>query len=255
MPYRRAPRLALALATCGLAAAVGSFAAAQPATRATPTENLTALLKRQTQELLDAVTNGRADVWESHLDGDATYTAEDGSVSSKKDMVAQVRPLPDGVSGKLVVTDFVAHPHGSVAVTTYVSDENERYHGHDLHCQYRETDTWKKTSSGWKLIAAQVLALRADPPAIALPPSRLADYAGRYSLAPDEFYEIRLRDNGLEGQQTGRKVEELRAEAPDVLFIVGKPRYRLVFRRDGDGHVTGFAERREAWDLDWTREP
>jgi len=30
-------------------------------------------------------------------------------------------------------------------------------------------------------------------------------------------------------------------------------RYRYVFRRDSSGAVSGFAERREAWDLPWTR--
>jgi len=38
-----------------------------------------------------------------------------------------------------------------------------------------------------------------------------------------------------------------------MLFVPGKPRYRKVFQRDSQGRVTGFAERREAWDLDWTR--
>jgi hypothetical protein len=33
------------------------------------------------------------------------------------------------------------------------------------------------------------------------------------------------------------------------------PRYRKVFLRDDDGDVTGFAERREAWDLVFTKQP
>jgi hypothetical protein len=39
----------------------------------------------------------------------------------------------------------------------------------------------------------------------------------------------------------------------DVLFVAGQPGYRRLFRRGADGRVTGFAERREAWDLDWER--
>jgi hypothetical protein len=60
---------------------------------------------------------------------------------------------------------------------------------------------------------------------------------------------------GLEGQQTGRKAEILKAEVADVLFVPGKPRYRKVFLRGANGRITGFAERREAWDLVWTRVP
>ena len=41
--------------------------------------------------------------------------------------------------------------------------------------------------------------------------------------------------------------------SPDVLFVPGRPRYRYVLMRDPDGKVTGFAQRREAWDLVWTR--
>ena len=46
---------------------------------------------------------------------------------------------------------------------------------------------------------------------------------------------------------------KLLAEAPDVLFVPGRPRYRYVILRDPDGKVTGFSQRREAWDLVWTR--
>ncbi|HTO76422.1 MAG TPA: hypothetical protein VMQ61_10130, partial [Thermoanaerobaculia bacterium] len=60
-------------------------------------------------------------------------------------------------------------------------------------------------------------------------------------------------DGALEGQQNGRKAEVLKAEAPDVLFVPGKPRYRYVILRGSDGRITGFAQRREAWDLVWKR--
>jgi hypothetical protein len=80
------------------------------------------------------------------------------------------------------------------------------------------------------------------------------EYAGRYVLAPDIAYEVRLSGNGLEGQQSGRKPEVLLAEGPDVLFVAGKPRYRYVILRDAAGRVIGLAQRREAWDLVWARE-
>jgi hypothetical protein len=79
-------------------------------------------------------------------------------------------------------------------------------------------------------------------------------YCGRYALTPEIAYEIRCKSDSFEGQQTGRKAEELLAEAPDVLFVTGKPRYRYVFLRGPDGKITGLAQRREAWDIVWTRE-
>ncbi len=219
------------------------------------TEDATEVLRRQTQEMVDAISSGQAAVWDRYLDGKAVYTAEDGTVSTKAQMVEQIKPLPEGVSGVLKVIDFKATVHDLVAITNYVIDEDEVYHGHELHCQYRNTDTWLKTPAGWRLIAAQVLALRTDPPAVPLTARQMKEYAGSYVLTPTISYEIRLKEGGLEGQQTGRKAEPLQAEAPDVLFVPGKPRYRKIFQRGSDGHVTGFAERREAWELDWTRKP
>ena len=230
-----------------------AFFALLVAPTARAVESDAAILQRQSQELFDAIALGRAAVWEKYLDPAVVYVDENGKVSGKKEMVDGIKPLPEGVSGTIRVTEFRSSPHGDVVVTTHVEDEHETYHGHALHCRYRTTDTWRKTRDGWRLLAAQVLALRTDPPAIALPTEKTGEYLGRYELAPGIAYEIRRRGNGLEGQQAGRPAEELRVEAPDVLFVPGKPRYRYVFQRDAGGKVTGLAQRREAWDLVWKR--
>ena len=221
--------------------------------RNSPSEDVVALLRRQTQELVDAISSGSGAVWDRYLDPDARYVDETGAVLTKKEMVEQTKPLPAGVSGTIRVTDFDVAVHGEVGVATYVDIESEDFHGHDLHCRYRTTETWKKTSEGWRLIAGQVLALREDPPSVPLSAALRREYEGTYVLAPGIAYEIRSEDGTLGGQQTGRKPETLLAEAPDVLFVPGKPRYRYVFLRDADGRVIGFAQRREAWDLVWAR--
>ncbi|HEY4594155.1 MAG TPA: DUF4440 domain-containing protein [Thermoanaerobaculia bacterium] len=241
---KKIPQLAILTATILLSSQT-------PAPAAPKGENDAAVLQRQTQELMDAITHGKAEVWERYLDAKAVYTTEDGTVQTKAQMVEGTKPLPEGVSGSIKVIDFKATVHGPVAVTNYVSDEHEDYHGHKLHCQYRTTETWLKTSAGWRLIAGQILALRTDPPAVPFTSHQMDEYVGRYSLTPTITYEIRRQGDGLEGQQNGRKAEPLKLEAPDVLFVPGKTRYRKIFQRAADGHVTGFAERREAWDLDW----
>jgi ketosteroid isomerase-like protein len=238
-----------------LAFAVLAFALPLLAQPAQPAPETSAVLRMQTQELLDAVTHGSAAVWSRYLDERAVVTAEDGSVSTKAQMVEGIKPLPEGVSGDIRIVEFNAVDHGAVAVTMHVDDEHETYHGQRLHCQYRSTDTWMKTPQGWRLIASQVLALRTDPPALAQTPAQSAGYTGRYTLAPGITYEIRQRDGKLEGQRNGRAAEPLLAEAPDVFFVAGSPRYRKIFQRDAAGKITGFVERREAWDLTWTRVP
>jgi len=217
-------------------------------------EEVRALLQRQSQELVDAIASGSVAVWDKYLDPQVLYVDESGKVSTKKQMLDEIRPLPEGVSGTIKVTDFDVAVHKDVAVATYVNDEHEDYHGHKLHCQYRTTDTWKKTPIGWRLVGSQVLALRTDPPAIALPAATLDSYCGSYALTPAIVYEIRRKGAALEGQQTGRKPEELSAEAPDVFFVPGRPRYRYIVLRDAAGKITGLTQRREAWDLVWKRQ-
>lgn len=213
------------------------------------------MLQANTQALMDAITAGDAAVWDRLLDARVTYVDESGSVLDRKTLIDGIKPLPAGVSGAIRVTQFHAAVHGDVAVTTHVDDEHENYHGQKLHCQYRTTDTWQRTPAGWRLVGAQVLALRTDPPALAVDPDDLEEYTGRYTLSPDVAYEIGLTDRGLEGVQTGRKPEPLKLEVGDVLFVPGKPRYRKIFLRDEDGEITGFAERREAWDLVFVKVP
>ena len=216
-------------------------------------DDLKAVLQRQTQEMMDAVAAGNAAVWDRYLDPGLRYTDESGNVSTKKELVGQLKPLPKNVSGVIRVTNFDVTRHGNVAVATHVEDEHETYHGQKLHCQYRTTDTWIETKDGWRLIATQVLALRTDPPSVKLPAARRSEYCGKYALA-ELAYEVRCEGEKLMAQRTGRKPEELKAEAPDVLFVPGQPRYRWIFRRDAAGKITGFAERREAWDLEWKRQ-
>ncbi len=236
---------------------VSALLLSPPAARATGSpDEVAPLLQRQTQELMDAVAVGAREVWERYLDERAFLSGEDGKVHSRAELIESLQGLPAGVSGSIAVTDFHATVHGDVAVATWIADELEDYHGHQLHCQYRATDTWLRTPGGWRLIASHILALRTDPPSIALPAERLDEYVGRYALTPEITYEIRRAAEGLEGQRSDRgAAEPLRAEAPDVLFVPGQPRYRKVFQRGPDGRLTGFAERREAWDIVWSRLP
>ena len=235
--------------------AIAALVVFVPVTVRSAQNGVSEVLQRQTQEMLDAVTTGASQVWERYLDDEAVYTSEDGAVQTKAQLMEQIKPLPAGVSGTIKVTDFKVTLHGTVAVASYLNDEHESYHGHELHCQYRTTDTWLETPAGWRLIAGQVLAVRTDPPAVPLTQAQMQEYIGRYALSPDITYEIRRTADGLEGEQTGRKAEALKAEAPDVLFVPGKPRYRKVFQRGADSRIKGFAERREAWDLEWSRLP
>ncbi|MBS0473074.1 MAG: DUF4440 domain-containing protein [Proteobacteria bacterium] len=212
------------------------------------------LLRTKMQALMDAVSDGNAAVWSKTLDPGFTMIDEAGEVSNYTQTVAQVTPLPKGLSGTITVTEWHVTFFGDTAVETHLDDEHEDFHGQQLHALYRSTGTWRKEGGDWKLIGLQTIALRQDPPAVALPDALSDSYVGRYRVAPDYEYVISKEDGRLYGATNGGKPVELKAELADVLFVPGQPRSRKIFQRDASGAITGFVSRREERDVVFTRE-
>jgi hypothetical protein len=212
------------------------------------------MLLKQTRELYAAVDSGDGAVWDKYLEPDIIYTKEDGTFSTKAELLKDIKPFPKQIWGKLAVKNFRTSTHGDVAVVSYLIDETEGYFGQVIKARYLSTDTWVKSPKGWRVIAMAALALRDDPPAIALEISKLEEYVGTYSLTSEVKYVIRREGDHLVGQRDQRKPESLKAEVADYLFVPGDPRIRKVFQRDSAGLITGFVERRETWDIRWKRE-
>jgi len=225
-------------------AATAGVSSARPAT--------TARLQRATQTLVDALAPGERGVWEHYTDLSLIYVTEDNEVKSRTQLLADMKPLPPGSSGWIVVQEFHCTDFGSFAVTTYIMDEHETIEGHELHARYRGSDTWRATADGWRLAAAQVYAVPQDPPR-GEPATLLADYEGVYSLSGVTRQTISRDGDHLVADRPARPRQLLLPEAGDVFFTPGRPRTRRIFTRAPDGHVVGFADRREGTDLVWTR--
>lgn len=248
---RPLPRPCAFLVVAFTAACAGA-APAPTSARAAPADP-TSTLRAQTQEMLDAVAVGNAAVWDRYLDPGVVYLSEAGDVETKASLIAQLKPLPPGISGHIEMSRFDVKQFGDIAIVLHVDEESEDYHGHPIHAQYMNTATWRLGPDGWKMIATQVYASLVDPPAIALPAGQLDDYVGTYRLTDDIRYAIRRDGDHLVGERTGRPPQSLRVEARDVLFVPGQPRSRKVFQRDAAGRITGFVDRREGRDIVWTR--
>jgi ketosteroid isomerase-like protein len=220
---------------------------------ATSEDELSALLKRQTQEFSEAGQQGDVAVLDRYLDPTAVLTEEDGSVDHKQDMLQGASPPPKGISSTNTVTDWKLSHHGNTAIATFVDDQVETVYGQTLNFKYRSTEVWRKGGSTWRLIASQTLALQQDPPAVALAPADLQDYVGTYRLAQDFTVQISLQDGVLVSSTNGGQAVPLKAELRDVLFTPGQPRQRKIFQRDDAGHVTGYVSRREGRDLALTK--
>jgi ketosteroid isomerase-like protein len=213
-----------------------------------------ALITGHMQELSDAIASGATAVWDKYLDTSVIFAEEDDTYKGKAEMLKEIKPLPKGLSGTINVELLSYHEEDGVAVALFRQNETEHYYGQTIYAKYLCNTTWKRRADGWKLIAQQVLAERTDPPAIALPAKELAQYVGRYKLKDSEAtYSLKLVGSQLIGTRDTRKPDNWNAEASDVFFINGDPRIRKIFQRDAMGQISGFVERRESWDIVWTK--
>jgi len=211
----------------------------------------TPTLRTQTQALLDAVAVGDRPVWDRLLDPRAVYVSENGTVETKASLLAQLDPLPTGITGSLKIATFAVTLHGDTAIVVHEDHETVSFFGQPVTADYRSTDTWRRGPDGWRLLATHVHAVNQDPPEEPL--ADLDAYVGTYRLSPTMSYGITRDGDHLMGRRTGGKPHRLAVEVRDVLFVPGQPRTRKIFRRDARGAVTSFVDRREGRDITWQR--
>ncbi len=219
-----------------------------------PSNDTAALLRAKDQAMLDATAPGDRKVWDAVLASDAVCVDENGVIFNRSDLLKQLEPLPPGASGTLKISYFSAQVSGDMAIVIHKDDEQENYHGQQLSAQYLTTEAWQKEDGEWKLHLIHVYAVPKDPPTITLPAKELEQYVGTYSAAPDLMYVIKFDGQRLVGGRQGSSPKPLNVEVRDVLFVPGQTRIRKIFQRDPKGKITGFVDRRESWDLVWTRE-
>jgi hypothetical protein len=218
-----------------------------------PAEDVTSLLKRQTQEMMDAIAPGHAEVWRRYLHKDVVYLDENGVIQDKETVLRDLTPLPKGLTGRIQVDKFQVTRHGDMAVAAGEVQEDLDYHGQKLRTRFRFVDTWLRTPDGWLLAARHNAAVLKDPPAVSLPSAELCAYAGTYELTPEIVTKIACTTEGLTSERSGRPVTTYLPEVRDVFFAAGQPRSRRIFLRDAAGNVSAFVDRREGEDIRWKR--
>jgi Domain of unknown function (DUF4440) len=236
--------LAGVLLTCTAPAPAG------PSTNPSATE---AELRRITQELMDAIAPGKADVWRRYLHEKVIHLDENGVVRNKAELLKELTPLPAGLVGRIAVDRYQVELHGDTAVAAGEMQEYLDYHGQSLRTRFRFLDTWTRTREGWRLIAEHTSAVLKDPPAVRLTRDELCAYTGLYQLTLAITTIVRCTDDGLTSERTGRPATTYLAEVRDVFFIAGQPRTRRIFLRDAAGKVVAFVDRREGEDVRWQR--
>jgi hypothetical protein len=211
-------------------------------------------LRAATQALLDGFAPGDHAVWERLTDPGLVYVTEDNEVEDKAKFLDNLKPLPPGMSGTIAIEEFRTQVlDEALTATTYLLSETEMVYGQTIHTKFRESDVWKHTAAGPRLVHAQIFAILHDPPSVTLTAAQLDGYAGTY--VKSTFAKVQLRRDGdhLVAEREGRPPLTLVPEVADVFFTPGRPRSRRVFLRDGSGAITGYADRREGEDVTWTK--
>src|SRR5437763_17180608 len=105
------------------------------------------------QELFDAVAVGNQEPWKKYFADDCLFFDEKGRNFTKAELIADIRPLPNGYSGKITVGKPKSLIHSDAAVLSYDVDEAERVFGQDWKARYHVTDTWLRRNDIWQIAA------------------------------------------------------------------------------------------------------
>ena len=108
--------------------------------------DLTATFQTLEQSLMNAVAVGDKAVWARTFDEGCVMTDEEGGVSTKKDFLQALGPLPPVLSGAITVRELSAQAFPTFVVVRYLADEWEQVFGQRLTTKLTAPPT-RSTSS------------------------------------------------------------------------------------------------------------
>ena len=208
-----------------------------------------------TQELMDAIVPGKADVWQRLLADDAMITDEFGRRQNKKEAVQSIHPFPEGLSGKIEIRDAHVHVYGDTAVLDAEEYETETVFGQKFVVRYLAMNTYVRRDGAWKIAAMMDVTLPTPPPTLAVRDLKPDDYVGTYRYGPDRAWIVAIENDKLVFRtKAGRPAIALDAIGRDVFMGGDDEKNLLIFRRDDAGKIVELIERRKFNDLRMKRE-
>ncbi len=234
MTHSRTAMSLMLLAAAGLLRPVASHAGPP---------SLQAWFQSREQALFDSVARGDKGIWDRTLDADCVITSEDGVVEDKAKFLSELTPLPKGFSGYGNVRDLTVRDLGDAAVVHFWIDEHENVFGQELYTTYVETDTYRRRSGTWKMVAMQATVVPRDLQPIPTDAIDSPAIVGDYHFPGDERvrYHVFVRHGSLFGGRDEKSATRLVPLAPLVFFQSGSIHF-VIFIRDSTGAVTEARE-------------
>lgn len=202
---------------------------------------------------MDGVTAGDRHAWEQIMDSSCVMTSEEGVVTSKREFLEALGPLPAGLSGSIQVQELTVQRIGDIAIVRFLADEHEMVFGQMLTTKYRTTDTFRRVGAEWKMLASHTSDVTQDPPAQPIPSSALNGLVGTYRLQPNGWvFHVVVRDGKLYGGRNPARLREFIPITPEA-FVLHGSLGEWLFVRDGSGRATRIVELRKFEPLIWAR--
>jgi hypothetical protein len=208
-----------------------------------------------TQQMMDAIGEGKAEVWQRTLLDDALITDEFGRRQNKKEAVDALRPLPPGVTGNIEVRDPHVRAFGNTAVIDFEMYETETFFGQHFLVRYLSTATYIRQGEEWKLATMLDVTLPTVPPPLDVRGVKLGDYTGTYRISAERAWIVDVANGKLQWRtKADRPPNSLDPIAKDVFMGGDDEKNLMIFRRDESGKVVELIERRKFNDLRLKRE-
>jgi hypothetical protein len=209
-------------------------------------------LRAIAQRLLDGVAVGDTALWGRYLAPEGRFTDEEGVTRDRAALLAEMRPLPTGFSGRIVVVDPKVLALGATAIISYDGAETEIIFGQTIATRYHMTDTYVRREGRWLMVASQTSVYPSEHTAVVADPSVFHEYVGEYTVGNALRFTVSTDGTHLYGGRPGRPPDELHPLGGDRFFRTGLTRGELIFRRNAAGLVDAMLARRDNNDLIWT---
>lgn len=206
-------------------------------------------IKAFTQELINGIANGDTTAWAKYLDDKCIITSENGSVKTKEQFIHGIKTPPGFVKVKETISNPIFRNNTGTIIFIYTANLSVDMFGQERLNEICQTDTWFKTSNGWRLISNEALDKPEIPSLQKVNPAIINTLTGSYNLSDSYNIKVFTRDGKLYSQPSGGKENELKCESDYTYFIESSLLIRYIFVHDENNKIIQLISRRAGRDF------